>query len=97
MLEYYILLDVRYILTLKEDMNMTSYKVRVTTIFAHTQLRESYDYVLRADAWKKMVEEVEMLKRAASSELTDIIGYHVQLEEITEDGIRRLTEEYDTK
>lgn len=74
---------------------MTKYKVRVTTIFSQTQLTQTYDYDLKADAWKKMVEEAEMLKRAATSGLADIIGYHVQLEEISEDGIRRLAEEYE--
>ena len=72
------------------------YTVRVTSIWSNTQLKESYNFESKDEAFRKMAEEVESLKRCAYSELTDIIGYHVQLEEITDDGkVRRISEEYE--
>lgn len=72
------------------------FKVRVTTIWSKAQHTESYDFNDKDAAFRKMAEEAESLKRCAYSELTDIIGYHVQLEEITDDGkIRRITEDYE--
>ena len=71
------------------------YKVRVTTIWSKAQHTESYDFNDKDEAFRKMAEECESLKRCTYSELTDIKGYHVQLEEITDGKVRRLTEEYE--